>query len=216
MPITFNRPRRQVMTQSPRIKICLNKRARIMAPLCLPLIAVSALMLIPLIPDLAQAQDSNRQKSLPRQMQVCQQIAQDAARLACFDRINLDEFRKKTSDRSQTFDQRPASPEDDTPINKAESQSQSESGGGEDRFGFAPRPEPGQSDEERSMTVESAEQTLRGRWIIRMKNGQIWQQVDGARLSKIKGGLKADIEKGVMSNFIMTIDGRSFRVKRLQ
>ncbi|GAK34197.1 hypothetical protein JCM17846_30070 [Iodidimonas nitroreducens] len=194
MPITFNRPRQ-------------------------PLIAAAALLLAPLMPHPAQAQNPERPNSLSGQIQACRQITQDAARLACFDRIALDASRIEMSDRSQTLDRQMPPPKDDTQSskesNKAERQSD-DSQSQEDRFGFAPRPEPGQSDEERSMTVESAEKTLRGQWIIRMENGQIWQQVDTERLSRIKGGLKADIEKGVMSNFIMTIDGRSFRVKRLQ
>jgi hypothetical protein len=187
------------------------------------MIAAAALLLALLMPNLAQAQNPEPPKSLSGQMQACRQIAQDTARLACFDRIELDASGTEMADRTETLDQQAPQARDNAQSSKESTKAErpsdnSQSNGSvqEDRFGFAPRPEPGQSDEARSMTVESAEKSLRGQWIIRMENGQIWQQVDTERLSRIKGGLKADIEKGVMSNFIMTIDGRSFRVKRLQ
>lgn len=136
---------------------------------------------------------------------ACRAIRDDAARLVCYDRIAPD----KPDEMTRT-EKMPTPRNDPT---------QDDTGAAvpvEDRFGFAPRPEPGQTDEVRKMEVAAVRKTLRGTLILTMTNGQVWQQTDGTRLPSVRAGAEAQIEKGAMGGFLLTVNGRSFRAKRTE
>ncbi|GAB4573272.1 MAG: hypothetical protein Tsb008_07620 [Rhodothalassiaceae bacterium] len=134
---------------------------------------------------------------------ACRAIRDDAARLVCYDRIAPD-----TPDETTRTDKMP------TPRNDPTQDDTGATTPVEDRFGFAPRPEPGQTDEVRKMEVAAVRKTLRGALILTMTNGQVWQQTDSTRLPAITAGMEARIEKGAIGSFLLTVNGRSFRAKR--
>lgn len=84
----------------------------------------------------------------------------------------------------------------------------------EDLFGLPRPPAPSQTEERREMTVASARKSALGRWSLTMENGQRWVQTDSARLGAVGPGMAATISAGALGNFLMTIDGRTIRVRR--
>lgn len=136
---------------------------------------------------------------------ACRAIGDDAARLVCYDRIASD-----TPDETTRTEKMP------TPRNDLTQNDSAATTAVEDRFGFAPRPEPGQADEMRKMEVAAVRKTLRGALILSMTNGQVWQQTDSTRLPSVRAGAEAQIEKGAMGGFLLTVNGRSFRAKRTE
>jgi hypothetical protein len=53
---------------------------------------------------------------------------------------------------------------------------------------------------------------------VRLANGQLWKQMDAARLPVLKSDPEVVIEKGFFGGYRMSVDGlnRSIRVKRIE
>lgn len=126
-------------------------------------------------------------------MRACRAIADDTARLACYDRA-LDA---------------PAPAADSAAAPAVAPQYEG------DLFGLPRPPAPSQEVERRQMAIAEARQSQRGRWTFTMDNGQRWLQTDSARLSVVRPGMVAEISVGALGNFLMTLDGRTIRVRRL-
>ena len=67
-------------------------------------------------------------------------------------------------------------------------------------------------------TVTTARQNSMGHWVIELKDGGTWAQIDASELFKTpKAGMTAKIRKASMGSFLMTIDNqRAFRARRVE
>lgn len=72
--------------------------------------------------------------------------------------------------------------------------------------------------EEISVAIESARlQSVTGRAIVTLENGQTWEQIDTTKIqsSSLRKAKQARVRKAALGSFMMALDdGRSFRVKR--
>lgn len=150
----------------------------------------------------APAQD--RPETLERLM-ACRGIADNAARLACFDTAAgaLD-----TAERQG----------DVVVIDRA--------GVAETRrqlFGFEmptlPRlfgPEGAEALDSIDSTLASASLVSEGRWVFRLADGSVWRQIDSERVRfQNRPGQPVRVRKAALSSFLLTVDGsRAVRVRR--
>ena len=65
-------------------------------------------------------------------------------------------------------------------------------------------------------TVASVSVTAQGRWVLRMRDGAVWRQIDGEELyKKPHAGSVAEIHKASLGSFMMNIDNQpAIRVHR--
>ncbi len=145
----------------------------------------------------------------------CASKADDAERLACFDKAVADLQQAETSGKVRTVDM--------AAVEKIE----------RDSFGFSlpslneifRRGETreraaSQPVEEVSLAIASISvNPVTRRATIRLENGQVWEQVDSEELSrsKVRKGKQATIRKAAMGSFLMVIDGSGagIRVRRV-
>lgn len=142
-----------------------------------------------------------------RDLTDCRKITEDAARLACYDKAvaSLDQAEAKGDivvvDRDQARQVR------------------------RQAFGFALPSismfEKGETPEELetvSGEVKAARQNGAGKWVIELKDGGVWLQVDNNDLHRDpRAGSAVKIRKASLGSFMMSIDGRGgFRVKRVE
>lgn len=69
------------------------------------------------------------------------------------------------------------------------------------------------------LAVASISETALGKLIVRLENGQVWEQTDSDRVyySKRKGVESAEVKRAAFGSFRMKLDGgRAFRVKRVE
>lgn len=161
---------------------------------------------------LAAASTLSAQATLPQErpetltrLMACRGIAENAARLACFDTAAgvLD-----TAERQGDL----------VVIDRA--------GVAETRrqlFGFEmpslPRlfgPEGAVELESIDSTLQSASSVGEGRWVFRLADGSEWRQIDSERVRfRNSPGQPVRVRKGALSSFLLTVDGsRAVRVRR--
>ena len=65
--------------------------------------------------------------------------------------------------------------------------------------------------------VEEVDETLRGKLLITLDNGQLWEQTDGATITRYyRRAEQATVSRGALGSFWMELgDSQRFRVKRL-
>lgn len=137
----------------------------------------------------------------------CRKMADDAARLACYDQA------------AAVLDQ--AEAKGDVVIVDREQARQVR----RQAFGFSMPSislfERGESKEEIenvTATVKAARQNGAGKWVVELEDGAVWVQVDANELHKTpKSGMPVKIRQAAMGSFLMSIDGqRSFRARRVE
>jgi len=145
---------------------------------------------------------------------ACAAIAEDTARLACFDEAVGTLRTKEEAGLVQTID-----------VGQIETIEK-------EAFGFAmpslpklfSRSESSDKKAEReeveeiTVAVKSARiQGVTGKAIVTLENGQVWEQTDTTKIqaSSMRKAKEARVRKAALGSFMMTVDGgRSFRVKR--
>ncbi len=67
-----------------------------------------------------------------------------------------------------------------------------------------------------TLTVERAFRGEGGKWVIVMNDGQVWRQIDREQMYKDpKKGMKAEVRRASMGSYFMNIDGqRAIRARR--
>ena len=145
---------------------------------------------------------------------ACAVIAEDSARLACFDEAVGTLRTKEEAGLVQTID-----------VGQIETIEK-------EAFGFSMPSLPGlfsrsssaekkverEEVDEITVAVKSARiQGVTGKAIVTLENGQTWEQTDTAKIqaSSLRKAKEARVRKAALGSFMMTVDGgRSFRVKR--
>jgi len=169
-------------------------------PLALALLATIALG------GAAQARPTFKEgSSLVRALGDCRKLADDAARLACYDaaagRLESAERAGEVVvvDRQQAREAR------------------------RQAFGFNlpslnifDRSEP--EVDNVVMTIARASRDSEGKWALRMQDGQLWRQIDNNALRPApKAGSKATVRRAVLGSYFMNIDReKAIRVRREQ
>ena len=148
----------------------------------------------------AVAEESPRRPPLAVQAAIdCRKLADDVARLACYDAAvdglgrQLAEGQVVAVDRAQVREVR------------------------KQAFGFTlpslnlfnrGGDKPDEIDEV-EIAVESARRGPDGKWLLRLEGGQVWRQIDTAEFSRDpKPGSKARIKKAVLGSYMMMIGGK--------
>ena len=153
----------------------------------------------------AQATPPQERPETLARLMACRGIAENTARLACFDTAAgaLD-----TAERQGDL----------VVIDRA--------GVAETRrqlFGFEMPSLPRLFGPEGAVELESIDSTLasassvgEGRWVFRLADGSVWRQIDSERVRfRNSPGQPVRVRKGALSSFLLTVDGsRAVRVRR--
>lgn len=138
------------------------------------------------------------QHRAPEHARDCVRIADDAERLTCYDRM-------MSGDTSVPGDGEAGEP------------AVGGAGAGADLFGLPRQPDPTQEEKERQVSVAAARKSPENRWIFLLEDGQVWIQTDSSkRLVSISPGTAAKISAAALGSFLMSIDGRTIRVRRIR
>ncbi|NEX91477.1 hypothetical protein [Caulobacter sp. 17J65-9] len=147
-----------------------------------------------------------------QKLSACRGLAEDAARLACFDAATaaMDAAEKKgdlvVMDRGQ--------------IREAKRQAFGLELGGAFRIFDRASADGGKSEEidEVTLTVARASRDREGHWVLTATDGQVWRQIDGERVNEApKQGSKMEIRKASLGSFFLKVDGqRAIRARREQ
>ncbi len=145
--------------------------------------------------------------ALVQQLTDCRKLSEDAARLACYDTATaaLEQAEAKGDivvvDREQARTVR------------------------RQAFGFSlpsmamfERGEEKEQIDNVSGKIASARQDAAGKWVLRLEDGAVWQQVDAQELSLYpKPGQSVTIRKATLGSFLASVEGRrAFRVRRVE
>lgn len=142
-------------------------------------------------------------------LEACRTVADDGARLACFDAAaeRLSTARAKGEvvvvDKEQLREARREAFGFNLPSLSL--------------FGRAGQTiEEEEGSDRATFTVESARKGGDGRWIITMENGMVWRQTDTTvGMMRIRKGSKAEVRKGMLGAYFMNIDDyRAIKVER--
>lgn len=154
----------------------------------------------------AQPKADSRAETV-RKLMDCRKVADDAGRLACFDQA------------AAALDQ--AEAKGDVVIVDREQARQVR----RQAFGFAlPSISMFEKGETREVldnvtgVVDSARQNGAGKWVVKLKDGAVWTQVDANELHRTpKAGMSVTIRQASLGSFMMSVDGGgAFRVRRVE
>jgi len=167
---------------------------------------------------------------------LCAQIRDDAERLECFDRA----ARKQSAEieTAAPKESAPAAPPVAAPAPKPASvppktpastsaPAPAATGGSAPAAAAEPEKQFGAEQTTRAKTEELKEirshivgyfEGFSGGTEVRLANGQLWKQMDAARLPVLKSDPEVVIEKGFFGGYRLSVDGlnRSIRVKRIE
>lgn len=169
-----------------------------------PLLFVFALFIIP---------GQSQAETLAEAVEKCRLVGNSLKRLVCYDQLAQRANTLEDSDLAEFYNNRPvyrevevpAGSQGQTPAVQANEQNSS--------FGLIKR----NSDELSEITavVGKVEESLRGKLIITLADGQVWRQT-GNEDVKIKAGQTVTISRGMLGAFYLKKQGtkRRIRVKR--
>jgi hypothetical protein len=157
-------------------------------------------------PDLASAAPSPSAPAPAVQAVIaCRSIAEDAQRLACFDKavaamgeaqtkgdlVTLDREQRRTVRRQAFGLSLPA-------------------------FTLFDKGEKPEETDKLTATVDSARRDANGRWILRLEDGAVWVQIDDNELGRPpRKGSTVVISKGVLGSYFLKVDGQqALRARR--
>lgn len=162
----------------------------------------------PLVASEAAAQPkAEGRAALVQQLSNCRKVADDAARLTCYDSATaaLEQAEAKGDivvvDREQARTVR------------------------RQAFGFSlpslsmfERGEEKEAVDNVSGKIASARQDGTGKWVLRLEDGAVWQQVDVQEMSLYpKPGQSVTIRKATLGSFLASVEGRrAIRVRRVE
>ena len=173
-------------------------------------LALPLSLALPLVLGAGDAQAQPRTEgraSLVQTLSDCRKLTEDTARLACYDQATaaLEQAEAKGDivvvDREQARTVR------------------------RQAFGFSlPSLSVFERGEERDTVdnveakIASARQDGSGKWVLRLEDGAVWQQVDVQELSLYpKPGQNVTIRKATLGSFLASVEGRrAFRVRRVE
>jgi hypothetical protein len=129
----------------------------------------------------------------------CRAIAEEAARLACFDQA-VASFERATASREVVVVDRKAVRDTKRSLFGLSLPRLAIFGGGE-------------NDDEEVNSIEgvaaSAYQDGEGRWVVHLQDGGTWRQIDNIILGgRVKAGSKIVVRRAAMGSFMMRIDGQ--------
>lgn len=170
--------------------------------------ALAAVLALGIFAGEAQAQARVEGRSaLVQKLADCRKLTDNAARLACYDQT------------AEALDQAEAKGDivvvDREQARKVRRQA----------FGFSlpsislfEKGETQEALENVADTVVAARQNSMGQWVVELKDGGTWAQIDANELFKTpRAGMTAKIRKASMGSFLMTIDNqRAFRARRVE
>lgn len=167
---------------------------------------ISAFLVIPalLIGGMAQAE------TLADAMQQCSKEENSLKRLVCYDRLSKDLRQFENSPLPQSAQVKPSPPGSGSaspPATSAAEQMQ--------EFGLPMKNEV-ISEDKILVTVAEKRRNARGKWILELTNGHIWEQTDSQDYYFPEGQIY--IEKGFLGAFFLGSEEskRRMRVKRIQ
>ena len=152
-------------------------------------------------------------QSVSERLAACARIADDGARLACYDRLSAG--LAPPAPAAPTADKAPSPPAaaragTDVPRRAAASDAA-------DDFGLPPKPAPRVSeDRRRTMIIAEVRRTPTRKLVLYMKNGQVWRQTDSKSLPPVRPGTEATIKKGVLGSYLLRIGRSAIRVRRVR
>jgi hypothetical protein len=137
----------------------------------------------------------------------CRKLTEDAARLACYD--------KAMDSLGQALAQGKVVAVDHAHVETLRRQAFGFTLPSLNLFDHSAKPE---EISEVVLTVESAQRSGDGKWLLQLEGGQIWRQIDTGDFSRDpKPGAKATIKKAMLGSYMMMIGGHSpVRVHRDQ
>jgi hypothetical protein len=168
--------------------------------------AIAVLAMFGSAAALAQPKGEGR-AAIVQKLADCRKVTEDAARLACYDQAAaaLDQAEAKGDivvvDRDQARKVRRQAFGFTLPslslFEKGETQEELENVTGE---------------------VDVARQDGAGKWIVKLKDGAVWAQVDSNELFKTpKSGMTVKVRKASLGSYLMVIDNqRAFRARRVE
>lgn len=170
-----------------------------------PLLSSAALAALLLSPVAAGAQTSRAPAPSAGLQAVfdCRQVAEDAARLACFER-------------SVGALQAAFAARDVVVVDREQARAARR-----EAFGFSlpslnifDRVRGGEDLDEVDFTVASASQDG-NLWTVRTQEGQVWRQTHSVPgYIRIRPGAKAEVRRGMLGSYFMKVAGATFRVER--
>lgn len=164
---------------------------------------ISAFLVIPalLMAGMAQAE------TLADAIQQCAKEENSLKRLVCYDRLNKDLRQFENSPLPQATQVQPSTPS--APAQNASASEQMQ------EFGL-PRKNEVISEDKILVTVAEKRRNARGKWIVELTNGHIWEQTDSQDYYFPDGQIY--IEKGFLGAFFLGSEEskRRMRVKRTQ
>lgn len=171
-------------------------------------LGVSLALLIAVAGPAAAADDKRKPAPPPKvltDLLACRQIADPAARLACYD--------------AQTTALATATERSDIVVADRQQVEQTKRG----LFGYAAGESPllgvdGGEVKRLDTKVSSARRSRDGGWVITMAEGGTWEQVDSKPLAlSPKPGQKAAITKGSLGSYFVSVDGQAaIKMRRIQ
>ncbi len=180
------------------------------------LLSVASLLIV--IPNTQAA-------SLQQSLDACRAISNGVERLACYDAINASDLsnkrpmpermdksvtdivEEKQQQKANEVAQQSEPAQAKTPVAKPKPESQ---------FGLKVKSEV-QALEDISDIVVDVTKSARGKKVIHMKSGAVWQQVDSAYF-KLEEGMAVYVERGALGSFYLSHEGvnRRIKVKRIK
>lgn len=190
---------------------------------------------LPFMPASAQAQ------TIEQQMARCLAIADQSARLVCFEDIARAAALGEQPDEAAPPEAATTGSANDAPVASAPAPAKARPAPAvDDSFGFSPEDLRARKEEEarrerearlakgeaidtetenpdkREETIRVISRNYQGRLVLTMENGQVWTQTDGGRIPDPHPGAVAEIRKGYPGGFLLRVHNRTIRVKRLK
>ncbi|WP_199610284.1 hypothetical protein [Flocculibacter collagenilyticus] len=147
--------------------------------------------------------------SLSKALTQCADISNSLKRLVCYDQL--------ASKVNNFSDQPLTAPTPVAASNHTQSAKQANSvkkpvASAEDDFGREHKTAIENAQKKMTSIVDKVTETLRGKLIITLANGQVWQQADSTTL-RIKAGQQVVLERGILNSFFISRPTASKRMK---
>ncbi len=154
-----------------------------------------------------------RAQSVSARLTACARIAEDGARLACYDRLSAG--LAPVAPAAPTADKTPSPPA--AARSGADMPHRAAASGAADDFGLPPKPAPRVSeDRRRTVIIAEVRRTATGKLVFHMENGQVWRQVESKPMPPIRPGMTATVKKGVLGSYLLRVARQTVRVRRIR
>ena len=174
-----------------------------------PLLFVFALLLIP---------GQSQAETLAEAVEKCRLVSNSLKRLVCYDQLAQRANTLEDSDLAELYNNRPVYREVQVPVDGQRPAPAPQARDPESSFGLEleiQREAKRKSEKEVSeitAVVGKVEESLRGKLIITLADGQVWRQTDNEDL-KIKAGQTVTISRGMLGAFYLKKQGTNSRIR---